>query len=159
MQALHATPTPNTSYASAVMSRPVMCTIGTQTALEPEAHANTSATTSEPPIKATSPTVPSQSTSYSQATATPQTVRPKQKSGKSNDINLTTLQKSRPHVLPAVAPTRESRDSSSSVESSSLIIDDEMDFAHSKDRNRSPINRSPDGGRKRAKHTGTNCKS
>ena len=159
---LHATLTPNTSYASAVRARPVMCTIATQTDSEPVAPVTTSATTSKPPVKATSPTDTNENASYSQATATSQSVKPKQKSDKSLKLNFTKLtSKSSPHVLPVAAPTRERRDSSSSGGSGNLIIDEQMEVAHSKNRERSPGNRSPGGGRqkKRAKHTGTTRKS
>ena len=166
MQVLHATPTPNTSYASAVRSRPVMCSVAIHTEPEAAAPVTHSACPSVPSICSTSlPITPSPVSSQpsacstsltdiptvsscSQAAAASTSVRPKQKSDNKSTINLTTLshQKSRSHVLPAVTPTRERRASSSSGESGGLVIDDTMDVSVSKNRNRSPGGRSPGGG-------------
>ncbi|KAK3869753.1 hypothetical protein Pcinc_024981 [Petrolisthes cinctipes] len=148
-----ATPSPNISYASAVISRPVMCTISTQTESEPSEQAEQS--TSTPTIITPSKTITKSTNSYSQAL---QSEKQKKKSDKYDKINYTTLKpnKSLPCTHPTPTSSGERRDSSSSVESGRLTIDEEaMDVSGRKNRERSPGSYSPRGGRhKKTKRSG-----
>ncbi|KAK3895210.1 hypothetical protein Pcinc_001070 [Petrolisthes cinctipes] len=151
-----ATQSPNVSYASAVISRPVMCTISTQTESEPSEQAEQSI--SKPTITTPSKTITTSTNSYSQAAAALQSEKQKKKSDKYDKINYTTLKpnKSLPCTHPTPTSSGERRDSSSSVESGRLTIDEEaMDVSGRKNWERSPGSHSPCGGRhKKTKRSG-----
>jgi len=173
VKAVSDTPKPNVSFASAVATKPVMCTIGIQTDPAPSSAGssnttptprNNTATTTNSNTTTTSTTTTT-TTNYSKALSTSST---KPKNDKRDKLNLTTLQKNTPHAIVNPEPSRErrgrrsvssrDRSASRSLSSSSreLVIDEQMEISTGKDQKRSPGSCSPDNRKqhKKTKHNG-----
>ncbi|MPC31970.1 hypothetical protein E2C01_025271 [Portunus trituberculatus] len=152
-----AMPASNVSYASSVRAPPKMCTVTIQsdslpapsaTTASPSTTASSSAKTISTSIKTSTPI----SSSAPYLSAISRTPSKDENTNKSNILNLTKLERHRPYVVTAPAPSRRgSHARSLSTSSGELTIDELMDVTNCKDRERSPGNASE---RKRTKRNG-----
>lgn len=159
VKATHTVPSTSVSYSSSVQNRPKMCTIAVQTDPLPATSATTPSTstaaTTTTTAATTTTTTNTSSSKPNYSGAVSKTQNKREKSDKSNELNLTKLERHRPsHVAATPAPSRQSSHARSlSSSSGELIIDDQMEVSSRKDRERSPGSDSSRKKTKKGRHT------